>query len=242
MTDPPKPEIDLCNLTVIQRHAYDLIAEGDEKILYIYGKAGTGKTIIAQHLCERFAGKVQAAAGTGRASSNFNGPTIHGAFLWGAKCSSFSSSISAAKKQRLQNFYQNTELFIFDEINACSADMLYQIDETMKELFCAVNTRAGKRTDKPFGGKSVVFLGDSVQLRPIRAAAIYDSSVNSKVLQYKSAGAKSYFKSAQKGQAIYREYLVPKCVWLQQGQRNTGLLQQIMDNLREGKHTEEDLD
>lgn len=81
----------------------------------------------------------QAAAGTGRASLNFNGPTIHGAFLWGANCSSFSSSMSPAKKQKLQNFYKDTELFIFDQINACSADMLCQIDETMKELFCAVN-------------------------------------------------------------------------------------------------------
>jgi hypothetical protein len=242
MADPPKPEIELGNLTVMQRHAYDLIVNGAEKIIYIYGKAGCGKTIIAQHLCQRFAGRVQAAAGTGRASSNFNGPTIHGAFLWGAKCSSFSNSMSPAKKQRLQNFYRDTELFIFDEINACSADMLCQIDETMKELFCAVNTETGKRIDKPFGGKSVVFLGDSAQLRPIRAAAIYDNCVNSKVLQYKSAGARSYFKNAQKGQALYRQYLVPKCIWLQQGQRNTGLLQQIMDNLRDGKNTETDLE
>jgi hypothetical protein len=133
-------------------------------------------------LCERFAGRVQAAAETGRASSNVNGPTIHGAFLWGAKCSSFSNSTSPAKKQRLQNFYRNTELFIFDEISGCSADMLCQIDETMKELFRAVNIETGKRIDKPFGGKNAVFLGDSAQLRPIREAAIYDNCVYSKVL------------------------------------------------------------
>jgi hypothetical protein len=242
MASPPKPDVELCDLTVMQRHAYDLIAEGREKTLFICGKAGCGKTIVALHLCERFVNKVQASAGTGRASSNFNGPTIHGSFLWGAKCSSFSSFMSPAKKQKLQNFYKDTELFIFDEINACSADMLCQIDETMKELFCAVNTNTGKRIDEPFGGKRVVFLGDPAQLRPIRAAAVYDKCVNSKVTQYKSGGAKSYFKNAQKGQAIYREYLVPKCVWLERGQRNTGLLQQIMDKLRDGEHTEKDLD
>jgi hypothetical protein len=226
----------------MQRHAYDLIAEGREKIVYVYGKAGTGKTIIAQHLCTLFSRRVQAAAGTGKAASNFNGPTIHGAFLWNAKGGSAASSMSASKKQRLQDFYKDTELFIFDEINACSADILCQIDETMKELFCAVNTTTGKRIDKPFGAKRVLFLGDSAQLRPIRAAAIYDSSVNSKVSHCKSVGAKLYFKSAQKGQEIYRQYLVPKCIWLQQGQRNCGLLQQIMDNLRDGKQTETDLD
>jgi hypothetical protein len=83
--------------------------------------------------------------------------------------------MSPAKKQRLQNFYRDTELFIFDEIKTCSANMLCQIDETMKELLCAVNTKTGKGIEKPFGGKSVVFLGDSAKLRPIRAAAIYDN-------------------------------------------------------------------
>lgn len=104
MASPLKPDTELCNLTVMQRHAYDLTAEGTESVLFVYGKAGSGKTAVALHLCERYFGKMQAAAGTGRASSNFNGPTIHGTFLWGANCSSFSSSMSPAKKQKLQNF------------------------------------------------------------------------------------------------------------------------------------------
>jgi hypothetical protein len=242
MAKPPKPEVDLADLTAMQRHAYDLIANGLEKIIFIHAKAGCGKTLVALHLCEKFANRVQASCNTGKGASNFNGPTIHGAFLWGAKGTCYASAMSPAKKQKLQNFYKDTDLFIFDEINACSADMLCQIDETMRELFSPVNPTNGKRLDRPFGGKTVVFMGDSAQLRPIRAAAIYDTCVNSAVLKYKSAASKEYFKNAQKGQQIYRQYLVPKCIFLERGQRNLGLLQQLMDRMRRGEQTERDLD
>lgn len=105
-------------------------------------------------------------------------------------------------KKNLQNFYEDTELFIFDEISACSADLLCAIDEVMNELFCEVSKVTGKRIHKPFGGKKVLFLGDSAQLRPVCAAAIYDKFVSSNFMKYRSAGAKMYFKNAQKGQQI----------------------------------------
>lgn len=43
-----------------------------------------------------------------------------------------------------------------------------------------------------------------------------------------------------KGQELYRLYLVPNCVFLQRGQRNVGLLQQICDRMRSGQLTNED--
>jgi RecA/RadA recombinase len=242
MANPDKPDVRFSALTPMQKHAVDMIVSGKEKIVYVYGKAGCGKTVVAQHLCAKFKGQVQAAAGTGRAASNFNGPTIHGAFLWGAQGVFNNATMTPSKKQKLQNFYEKTELFIFDEINACGADILCMIDETMKELFCNVSKRTGKRIDQPFGGKSVVFLGDSAQLKPVCAAAIYDKTVCPVETKYRSDAAKNYFKCAQKGQKIYQEFLVPNCVYLQQGKRNCGLLQQIMDRLREGQQTEDDLD
>jgi hypothetical protein len=166
LANPPKPEMELSQLTEMQRHAHNLKV----RETYINGKASCGKTAIALDLCENSAGRVQVAAATGKAAANFNGPTIHGASMredQGISFRNVCSGMSAEKEQRLQNFYQKTDLFIFDEINTCSADLLCQIDGTMKELFCAVNTTTGKRIDKPFGEKSVVFLGDSMQLRPI---------------------------------------------------------------------------
>jgi PIF1-like helicase len=241
MANPPKPDVEVSKIIAMQRHAYDLVVNGRENFAD-YGKAGSGKTLIAQHLCDKFEGRVQAAAGTGKAASNFNGPTIHGCFMWSAKGTVDARSMSPVKKQTLQNFYENTELFIFDEISACGADLLYLIDKTMRELFCKLIPVTGKRIGEPFGGKTVVFLGDSAQLRPINAAAIYDSSVISKAKPYKSNSKKTYMINAQKGQKMYRQYLVPKCIWLQKGKRNAGLLLKIMYNLRNGKQTDEDLD
>jgi hypothetical protein len=243
MAKPNKPNVQTSQLTPMQQHAVELINSGEEKVLYIIGKAGTGKTLTGLMICHcpRFVGRVQAAAGTGKAASNFNGPTIHGAFLWSANRAFNSSTMTQAKKQKLQNFYENTELFLFDEVLASGADILCMIDETMKELFCKRNSK-GARVDKPFGGKTVVFLGDPAQLPPVGSAAIYDESVGCEYNTYKSQSAKLYFKNAKKGQEIYRKYLVPQCVYLQQGKRNSGILQEIMDRLREGKHTAQDLD
>ena len=62
--------------------AIDLVVHGKQQILYIYGKAGTGKTELALHICDLLKGSVQAGAGTGKAAANFNGPTVHAMFGW----------------------------------------------------------------------------------------------------------------------------------------------------------------
>jgi len=51
-----------------------------DQFVYVYGNAGTGKTEVALHIRKVFKGHIQAGAGTGKASSNFNGPTMHTMF------------------------------------------------------------------------------------------------------------------------------------------------------------------
>lgn len=82
------------------------------------------------------------------------------------------------------------------------------IDETMKELFCKTNNR-GQLIEEPFGGKSVVYLGDPAQLPPVGATAVYEKFVDPSFMSYKSQSGKTYFKKAQKGQEIYRKFLMP---------------------------------
>jgi hypothetical protein len=50
-----------------------------------------------------------------------------------------------------------------------------------------------------------------------------------------------FIQRAQHGQLLYRKHLIPNCIWFQQGHRNVGLLQEIMNRLRDGKQIEEDL-
>jgi ATP-dependent DNA helicase PIF1 len=164
-------------LTAYQQKAIKLVQEGKVQVMYITGKAGTGKTEVAKHLCNIFKGRVQAGAGTGKAAMNYNGSTVHKMFGL-----SFNEKLDFTRKQKklaaLRTLYSNVNLFIIDEINASSAGTLAMIDAVMEELF-AERDRKGKikASQKRFGGKQMVFLGDAAQLRPINGAAIYDESV-----------------------------------------------------------------
>jgi len=53
-------------------------------------------------------------------------------------------------------------------------------------------------------------------------------------MQYKMRTARS--------QAVYEEYLSKCCVWLEHSFRNTGLLLEIFDHVRNGQQTLDDLD
>lgn len=53
MARPPPPSIAYEDLTPVQRWAVDLGVDPDHQILYLCGKAGSGKTEIALHICQR---------------------------------------------------------------------------------------------------------------------------------------------------------------------------------------------
>lgn len=73
MARPPSTSVSYSDLTPVQQWAVDLGVSKHHQILYLCGKAGSGKTEVALHICERMYGRVQAGAGTGKAASNFNG-------------------------------------------------------------------------------------------------------------------------------------------------------------------------
>ena len=246
LAKPPPSTVPLDNFTDIQQWAYSLSIDMKQQIVYLCGRAGSGKTEVALKICEHFAGRVQAAAITGKAASLFGAPTVHGMFRW----SHYDKSLygeppptSAKKITELQTFYENIDVFVIDEVNAMSAAMLAQLDQTMTKIF---NPKL-QRTDGtllPFGGVKVVFLGDPAQLCPVVGEPIYagDTPILGKPEKAHEAKGKrqvNYHLTA-KGQELYRKYLEPNCVVLCRGQRNSGLLQQICDRLRANKLTDKD--
>jgi len=244
MADPPPPAIHREDLSFWHSRAIDLVVGGHEQIIYVYGKAGTGKTEVALHICEHFKGRVQAGSGTGKAASNFNGPTTHAMFGWSQ--TEYSRAVvganKAAKWEKLRVFYENVDVFVIDEVNAMSAAELGFLDETMHSIFDPDgNVRDENGFVKPFGGKTMVFLGDAAQLRPVCGAAIFDKGFG------KCGGRKSFHSSQYKtrtlrGQALYTEYMSKSCIWLERGFRNRGLLQEIFDRVRNGEQTLDDLE
>ena len=246
MADPPPPAVKRENLSFWHNQAIGLVVSGKQQIMYVYGKAGTGKTEVALHICEQFKGHVQAGAGTGKASSNFNGPTTHAMFGWSHN--EYSQAVvranESSKLARLRLFYENTDVFVIDEVNAMSAAELGLLDETMRKIFDPEGKlKDNNGTVKPFGGKTMVFLGDSAQLRPVCGAAIYDKGLGGQ----QGKGSHKSFQSSQYklrtvlGQALYNDYLSKNCIWLERGFSNTGLLQEILDRVRNGQQTSDDL-
>jgi hypothetical protein len=189
---------------------------------------------------------VQAGAGTGKAASLFNGPTTHSMFGWSHN--EFQEAKASASHNRkmgqFRTFYENTHLFIIDELNAMSASSLALLDDTMTQIFNP-NLKRYKQQLLPFGGKKMIFLGDPAQLRPVSGAAIYDDrSVTASINQPNTKSRKAaslYNQRTLKGQELYRKYIEPNVVFLQQGKRNSGLLQELCTRLRNGQQTAEDL-
>jgi energy-coupling factor transporter ATP-binding protein EcfA2 len=242
MASPPPAQVTYNDMTRMQKWAVDLAVKSQHKILYLCGKAGSGKTTVALKICELLKGKVQAGACTGKAASNFNGPTNHSMFGWSHNDFSEATvriGVDSRKILELRTFYENTETFIIDEVNAMSAAQLALLHETMTQVFNKDRKTNAAGHEIPFGGRQVIFLGDPGQLRPVVGPAIYDDEQQSQMgRRYVPT---NHTKRTKAGQILYRQYLQANCIFLQRGQRNCGLLGEICDRLREGLHTDDDL-
>ena len=239
LADPPHPLITYNHMTVMQKFAVDIATVKNRQILYIVGPAGCGKSTIALEICRRKVNKVQAGAVTGKASSLFRGPTVHSMFGWSHSAehdNSASITLAPKKLEDLRVRYENIETFVIDEVNAMSASALALLHEQMNAIFNPKQSRNKDGDLLSFGGKQMIFLGDIAQLRPVMGAAIYDDNMSFGNLKF---GAQAM--RAKKGHELFLKYLVPSCIMLQRGQRNTGLLGQIVDRLRNGQQTEDDL-
>ena len=85
----------------------------------------------------------------------------------------------------------------------------------------------------------MLFLGDQAQLPPIGGPAVYDDGRAASSQQSTRRESKQS-KKTKAGQLLFEKYLVPNCIYLQQGQRNCGLLGEICDRMRQGNLTEDD--
>ena len=139
--------------------------------VFLTGKAGTGKTTLLKHIRQNTFKQIAVIAPTGVAAINAGGSTIHSFFqfpftpflpVWKENgMPDFSATnlpTSKFNSQRLAIF-KNLELLVIDEVSMVRADLLDQVDFTLRQ------TR--KRWHLPFGGVQVLLIGDMYQLPPI---------------------------------------------------------------------------
>lgn len=137
---------------------------------FISGEAGVGKSRLIKAIYQtvmrhysRDEGPIEGSqvlitAFTGKAAHNVNGLTAHSAFQ--LVLAANSDSITAETLNTLRVKLRNLKLLIIDEISMMGKGTFDKINIRMQQIFGRENT--------PFGGRSVIALGDFQQLSPVK--------------------------------------------------------------------------
>jgi ATP-dependent DNA helicase PIF1 len=156
---PPAPVVNLdplegMEITDEYRTVKALLERG-VPIVFVSGKAGTGKSTLIHYIQHVFDKNIAVVAPTGVAALNVKGATIHSFFRFPPRA----VTDEDIKKVRDRHLYAKLDLLIVDEISMVRADLMDAMDK-----FLRLN---GRCSDKPFGGVQLLFVGDLFQLSPI---------------------------------------------------------------------------
>ena len=148
---------------------------------FISGGAGVGKSklidAIYQTLMREFtkpAGskldviRILVTGPTGRAAFNVRGSTLHSAFSIGVvqAGSFFDNFDNPDVNGLLYSSLKNLKLLIIDEISMVGSSVFHKRDKRLRFIF---------KTNKSFGGISVICFGDFIQLKPVGDRYIFQS-------------------------------------------------------------------
>jgi ATP-dependent exoDNAse (exonuclease V) alpha subunit len=155
--------------------AVDLVQKR-KKLIYLTGKAGSGKTTFLKYIRQSINRKTVVLAPTGVAALNAGGQTIHSFFK-------IAPSIYVPDDYRLRTkanpheddgrtifdhfkykkghkkLIKEMELLVIDEVSMVRCDLLDVVDKLLRAF-------RNKETE-PFGGLQVLLIGDAFQLPPI---------------------------------------------------------------------------
>ena len=107
--------------------------------------------------------KVLVVAPTGVAAINVDGTTIHSGLGIPVNCRTQAlPKLSDAKRSELRNLYIEIEVIIIDEISMVSSITVTHIHQQLCEIF-------GCNLNEPFAKKTVLVVGDLLQLPPVKA-------------------------------------------------------------------------
>lgn len=131
------------------------LLEGGVPIVFVSGKAGTGKSTLIHYIRHVFDKNIAVVAPTGVAALNVKGATIHSFFHFPRRV----VTDEDIKKVQDRQLYAKLDLLIVDEISMVRADLMDAMDK-----FLRLN---GRCSDKPFGGTQLLLVGDLFQIPPV---------------------------------------------------------------------------
>ena len=201
-------------------------------LLVVHGGGGVGKSYLIKTIAQWSEKVLRDGSGrdnldmptvlllayTGVAAKNIGGTTLHTGlnFKFGADMLDFSSE----KLDETRKSLENVEIVIIDEFSMVSSDNLYNLDKRLKEIFLSKEI---------FGGRSVLLVGDIMQLGPVRAAPIYSEP--------KSLDSQALFHSEQLNLWNQCESVLLETNFRQ----GEGAWTKMLNRIRLGKQTDEDI-
>lgn len=213
--------------------AADLILNDNKRkfdVMYLTGKAGTGKTVFLKYIVNQFKGNVVVLAPTGVAAINAQGQTIHSFFRF--QFTPYLPEDARLKKDQIYNhlgfttekrkLLSNMDLLIIDEVSMVRCDLLDAIDQVL---------RVFRHSPEPFGGVKVLMIGDVFQLPPV-----VKPDVKEILSKYYQSTMFYFFQS--------KVYKSARCIYFElekvyrQSERD---FMNILDNIRIGNANDQDL-
>lgn len=202
--------------------AINLFEDPEKSVIFVTGKAGTGKSTLLRHYIENSSKNIAVLAPTGVSALNVQGQTVHSFFKF--KPTTTISKIRSQKKptQKMRELLNRLDMIIIDEISMVRADLLDLVDESL---------RKNLNSPLPFGGKKMVFIGDLFQLPPVV------SSQSEKEL-FRTFYSSPYFFDAKVMSKVSLEILELEKVYRQ----HEGVFIDILNKIRTNTVEDEDLE
>src|SRR4030042_2348445 len=187
------------------------VMENSSKNVFITGKAGTGKSTLLDYFRAHTKKKLAVLAPTGVAAVNIKGQTIHSFFKFKPNITPEKAARKSSKK-----IYKKLDAIIIDEISMTRADLLDCVGG-----FLRAN---GKKSNEPFGGIQMIFIGDLYQLPPV--------VVGSERKIFRNQSASEYFFDAKVFSAgnFSLEFIELEKIYRQKDEKFIALLNSIRNN------------
>jgi hypothetical protein len=135
------------------QQVFDRAGQGNQ---FLTGKAGTGKTTTARELMATTKLQTIITAFTGVAALNAGGQTIHALMRFPYNVT---PEEAPNRSPRDPDLFRHLELLVVDEVSMCRADLFDSVAAFLR--------RHGPRPGQPFGGVTVLAVGDPYQLPPM---------------------------------------------------------------------------